>query len=265
MKSADIHCPSGLRGRIRALAVREANELANAVGTKARLGVTGKILSGCWEETYEMGPYPFDGAVTWDRVLQADCDFLLIEIRKVTHGADYDFGVTCSERECRARFDWHVDLNLLPVIRFDEEDAKLFANGNTYYTKLPESTEKVTFSLPLHSIQKRAGTMKASNRNELITLSLRLRISEIEGVEIHNLPGFITDMPLGVAQELVDLMDEQDCGLDTDIEVVCPECFAVQEMQLPLGREFWYPDTKVKKARKKKEAAAAAALQSSTI
>jgi hypothetical protein len=235
--------------------VAEANALASATGTKGRVGVTEKILKGCWQATHDAGPYGFDGDPLWDKVLQADCDFVLLQIRKATYGSDYPFSVTCTDFSCRERFEWEVDLDKLPVRHFDDAARETFSTGgNVYAVALPGTDQKVTFALPLHGDSKKAVKMRKGNRTELMTLAMRLRIKSIEGVEPHLLRKFLSDMPLPDARELIDLMDEAGCDIDTDIEVECPECDSVQEVRLPLGRAFWYPETKTSKARKEKEA-----------
>ena len=43
------------------------------------------------------------------------------------------------------------------------------------------------------------------------------------------------------ADFLVDEFDRVDCGVDTGIEIECPECFATQEVDLPFDRTFFMP------------------------
>ena len=251
----DVHCPSGLRGEVRNLSVAEANALASATGSKGRVGVTAKILTGCWQETHDPGPYPDDGAPVWDRVLQVDCDYILLQIRKATYGPQYPFAMVCNEYSCRERFEWEVNLDDLPVRYFDDAQREGFvACNNVYSIALPGTNQKVVFTLPMHGDLKKAVKMRKGNRTELVTLSLRLRIKSIESVETHLLKKFIDDMSLVDARELVDQMDEFNCDVDTDIEVECPECDSIQEVRLPLGKAFWYPETKTRKARKAREA-----------
>ena len=43
------------------------------------------------------------------------------------------------------------------------------------------------------------------------------------------------------ADFLVDEFDRVDCGVDTAIEIECPECFATQDVELPFDRTFFMP------------------------
>jgi len=39
----------------------------------------------------------------------------------------------------------------------------------------------------------------------------------------------------------MDELDRVDCGVDTNIEIECPECFSIQEVDLPFERSFFMP------------------------
>jgi len=73
-----INCPSGLSGRIRGMKVREERILADRK-LPPKGGQVDELLSACWEETLETGPYDFgDKTIDWGQVLQRDRFFLLI-------------------------------------------------------------------------------------------------------------------------------------------------------------------------------------------
>lgn len=52
---------------------------------------------------------------------------------------------------------------------------------------------------------------------------------------------FLEDLSMRDADFLVDEFDRVDCGVDTAIEVECPECFTLQEVELPFDRGFFLP------------------------
>lgn len=108
-----ITCPSGLKGSIRAMLVREERILADRKLAKAG-GQVDELLSACWVETLEAGPYDFgDKVIDWGKVLQGDRFFALLKIRALTYGAKYAFSVPCQNDACRARIEWELDLNEL--------------------------------------------------------------------------------------------------------------------------------------------------------
>ena len=62
-----------------------------------------------------------------------------------------------------------------------------------------------------------------------------------QGVEVCDQRKFIKDLTMRDADFLVDEFDRVDCGVDTTIEIECPECFATQEIDLPFERTFFMP------------------------
>src|SRR5690349_697921 len=98
--SRTIVCPSGLMGTVRGLKVKEERILADR-----RLAQGGEqmdaLLSACWEETIDPGPYTFESAPRWADVLQGDRFCTLLRIRALTYGDDYAFRVTCANDACR--------------------------------------------------------------------------------------------------------------------------------------------------------------------
>ncbi len=249
-----ILCPSGLAGTVRGLSVADANTIASATRKKDRVALTAKLLKACWQGTDEPGPYEIeDGAApNWDAVLQGDIDFVLVMIRVATHGSKYSFKAQCSDQGCREAFEWEIDLvDDLVVQRLSTDARERLRTKNEFAGEVPGSGERVLFKLPVHADIKRQAKQRANSRDQLMTLALRTRILSVEGVE--NLRTFIEGLSLGQAQAMIELFDEQDCGIDTDIEIECPECMALREVSLPLEREFFFPTLEKKKRRAAKE------------
>ena len=129
-----ITCPSGLSGRIRGLKVREERILTDRKLAKNG-GQVDELLSACWEETLEAGPYDFgEKDIDWGKVLQGDRFFALIKIRALTYGPEYAFAVSCQNESCRSRIDWELDLNDLQVRTLSEESRAAFMDGNRFET-----------------------------------------------------------------------------------------------------------------------------------
>ncbi len=53
-------------------------------------------------------------------------------------------------------------------------------------------------------------------------------------------------MEMADATALLDRFDELDGGVETTIDVECPACFGVQEVELPFERGFFLPRAKEK-------------------
>ena len=229
--------------------------LAASQSTRLRIGVLNKLLASCWQKTLDSGPYTFDadGAPDWNQVLQGDRQFLLLQVRCMSYGPDYEFKIQCDESSCRERFTWGLNLNDLPVKKLPAESVELFKNGNRFEGTLPSDGRNLVFRLPTGEDEVAAAKMKSQFRDRLITLALNLRIVEVEDVPKSEIRRFFDEMDLSDANALLDILDEPDCGVETEIEIECPECFGVQDVRLPFDRDFFFPRKQRRKAAKDKK------------
>lgn len=240
--SHTITCPSGLAGRIRGLKTREERILADR--KLARDGTQlDQLLAACWEETLDAGPYDFGGAVDWGKVLQGDRFFALLQIRCASYGADYAFTIPCESRACRARIAWEVDLRELPIRPLSPDSRARFVAGNRLDTVLGATGRRVTFRLPTGADERRMGQLRQSMGDRPLSTVLACRVEAIEGVEPRDRQAFIEDLPMSEVMGLLAEMDRVDCGVVTSLEVECPECLAVQGVELPFDRGFFLPAT----------------------
>lgn len=244
-----ITCPSGLSGEIRGLKGKEGKLLADRMA--ARAGSTfEKLLSACWLTTTDPGIYaaPEGGPIDWGKVLVADRFYALLEIRSLTFGDDYAFAVQCKNQGCRERFEWELSLRKLPVKQLSESAKEAFRSGNRFETKLPRDGRKVWFKLMTGADEARAAAAIKNSRDGMLLTALGLRIVEIEGVAERDKRTFLEDMEMADAAALLDEFDAHDGGVETTLEVECPSCFGVQEVELPFERGFFLPRAKEKPA-----------------
>ena len=236
-----ITCPSGLSGRIRGMKVREERVLTDRKLAKSG-GQVDRLLAACWEETLDPGPYDFgDKDIDWDRVLQGDRFFVLLQLRALTYGPEYAFAVPCQNDACRSRIEWELGLRDLPVRELSPESLDAFMKGNRFETTLPDAGVKVWFRLLTGADEKKLPQLRRNAGDRILSAMLTLRVVEIEGVELRGKRQFIEDLSLRDADFLVDEFDRVDCGVETGIEIECPDCFVVQELELPFDRTFFLP------------------------
>jgi len=242
-----IVCPSGLSGEIRGLKGKEGKLLADR--NAARAGSTfEKLLSGCWLQTIDPGIYEVaDGAtLDWSKVLVADRFFALLQIRSLTFGDEYAFSIQCKSAGCRERFEWELSLKDLPVRVLAEAAKAAFKEGNRFETTLPRDGRRVWFRLMTGADEARAAAALKSVRDGMLLTALSLRIVEIEGVTDKERRAFLEEMEMADATALLDKFDELDGGVETTLDVECPACFGVQEVELPFERGFFLPRAKEK-------------------
>jgi len=236
-----VSCPSGLTGRIRGMKVREERVLADRKMAKSG-GQVDELLSACWEEMHEAGPYAFaDDKVDWGRVLQGDRFYALLQVRVLTYGPEYVFAVPCQNAACRARIDWELDLTQLPVRALSDTSRAAFMAGNRFETMLPDAGKHVRFKLLTGEDERRLPQLQRAAPEKLLSSVLAYRVLDVDGVDARDKRRFLEDLSLRDADFLVDEFDAVDCGVDTTLEVECPECFLRQEVELPFDRGFFLP------------------------
>jgi len=236
-----IPCPAGLSGRIRPLQGRGELILANRKLARSGAQVA-QLLRACWTETLDPGPYAFAGEIiNWDDVLQGDRFYALLQIRALTYGAEYAFKVQCVEDACRARFEWELSLNDLSVRPLTPELRDAFLAGNRFETTLPDSGRRVWFRLLTGREERRLPKLRRQAPNQMLASLLALRVVEVEDVEDRRKRAYLDDLSMRDADALLDAFDAVDCGVETTIEVECPECFGLQDVELPFERTFLMP------------------------
>ena len=176
----------------------------------------------------------------------------MLSIRALTYGPDYGFSVSC--RNCRARIEWEVDLTKLPVRPLSPESRAAFMAGNRFETTLPDAGKRVWFKLLTGDDERKLPALQRAAPDRLLSSVLAYRVLEIEGVDPKDKRAFLEDLTLRDADFLVDEFDRVDCGVDTTIEVECPECREVQDVDLPFDSAFFLPG-KERTARRKARSA----------
>jgi len=240
-----IVCPSGLAGEIRGLKGKEGKLLSDQASARAG-AIFEKILAGCWLATTDPCIYdlPDGGALDWSKVLVADRFYTLLQIRARTFGDDYAFSVQCLSPACRERFEWTLNLQELPVVPLSDAAKAAFKAGNRFETTLPHDGRKVWFRLMTGADEVRAASVLKAGQGGMLLTALALRILQIENVPEHDKRKFLDDIDMADAAALLDQFDQADGGVETSIEVECPSCLGIQDVQLPFERGFFLPTAK---------------------
>ncbi len=253
--------PSGLSGRIRGMKVKEERILADRKLARNG-GQIDALLKACWQETLEAGPYDFeDKVIDWGKVLQGDRFYTLLRIRALTYGAEYAFSIQCQNDSCRERIEWDFNLNHLGVRPLAEENHNAFINGNRFETYLPDVGKRVWFRLLTGADERKLPLLRRNAGERLLSAMLAFRIVEIEGVEPRDKHRFLEELSMSDAALLISEFDKVDCGVDTTIESECPECCAVQDVELPFDQTFFMPGKKSVRKRSR----STSSLQSSFV
>jgi hypothetical protein len=253
---AEVKCPSGLEGTIRALKVKDEKLFTDTSLLKSGT-LTPELCKRCWIETKDLGPYPFeDGSILWPEVLQGDTFWLFLQIRGITYGDDHEFSYQCDS--CRSSNTHPVNLQK-DLIQKPLPEASLEAyRDNTPLETTLEDGRGVKFRLLFAKDDKHIMRLQRSKDFSRRNAVIATRLLGVEGLEVRSpfdLQNFIEDLDSGEADLLEEKMEEQDCGVDTDLLVTCDRCFHEQVLMLPFEASFFQRRKKhsVRRAEEKKE------------
>lgn len=229
-----IVCPSGMSLEIRELKGKELKILQDK-NAKRSARIYDNILTACTVALVSNGPaYTFEDQPVWDKVLVGDKLYALLAIRAETFGEDYDFKFQCGS--CEERGSWFVKLpDGLPIKKLAAEDAAAFAAGTPLETTLADG-KLVKYRLVTGADER---ALALSKESESPIAVLARRIVSIEGVALPE--KYLEDVGLSDIKTIAKSFESHDCGVETDIEVQCQKCRAIQDVTLPLDRRFWMP------------------------
>lgn len=165
----------------------------------------------------------------------------MLDVMATSWNPEYAFGVGCRNDACRARIEWEVELTKLPVRPLSEESRAAFVGGNRFETTLPDAGERVRFRLLTGEDARKLPALQRSAPDKLLFAVLAYRVLDIDGVDGKAKRQFPEDLTLRDADILVDEFDRVDYGVDTTIEIECPDCFATQDVDLPFDKGFFLP------------------------
>ncbi|MGE5528058.1 MAG: hypothetical protein ACM3X6_02820 [Patescibacteria group bacterium] len=169
-------------------------------------------------------------------LLMGDRLFLLFALRRLTHGDAYSFRVTCPG--CNHSYLWEENLGDLRVQYLP--DPAHAASDHRFEFTLPKSGRKVKFRLGRGKDEARLSAIRRDNRDRLMSSLLAMRVTEIEGEKTVT-PRVLAELPASDAAALRAEIEARDCGVDTTIEVECPNCFRRDEVELQIDADFFVP------------------------
>jgi hypothetical protein len=247
--SSIIKLPSGAEIEIRGLKGKEGKILSDKAAIKNGTFLD-KILSACTIRVTNPGPYTpvtapalEKGGISrdvfnWDSVLMGDRFLTLLHIRSLTLGDMFCFKIQCSAEGCRERFEHEISLlKDLQVTVLSAEDAAMVASGEPFSTRDP-SGKLIRFKAPTGRDELQAARSGVGIDGVFMTALLR-RIVDIEGEDIPR--RYLEEQGFGELLQLLEEFDKHNCGVQTAIEIECPHCGNLEDVQIPFDRGFFAP------------------------
>lgn len=232
----EISCPSGLRGTIRGMKVKDEQLFTDKKLSRQGRVIT-ELLRACWENIVDPGPYQFGTTVAFEQLLATDRNAILIKLRAYTFGDDYEFQATCEA--CKHRFGWGVNLAELEEKPVSPSGIQHIKTGEPLLIDLPDG-RAIKTRLLTGKDEEFIATLGTKDEPKVMTYNLARRIVEIDGKkDWKDVVGIVEDMEARTADFLWDAFDELEGGTDTMFKIACPRCDAQQTTMLPFEASFF--------------------------
>lgn len=179
-------------------------------------------------------------------LISGDRNAIMVAIRVTGYGSEYDVDVTCPS--CSHKYKNTFDLNSLPIKTLDVDPVA--PGKNEFEFILPMSKKRITFKL-LNGFDeeeiniKNEKMKKLGNQiDNLVTSRLSYSIVSIDNdYDRTNISNFIRNMRAGDSLAFRKYMDKIEPGIEMKQEITCPSCDHSEEVTVPIGVSFFWPDT----------------------
>lgn len=179
------------------------------------------------------------------KLLTVDRTFILIYLRGISHGHEYEVEVRCPE--CSSSFNHTVDLNL-PVELCPEEfgnaslEEKLPGSGFRFRYRLSTGADEQAVN---EHQERRLKTFGDTAMDDTILYRMALLTENIEQVKgTKMIQAVLQRLPIEDINYLRNLIIDPPFGPKTKIDIFCPSCNHDFQVNLPIEIDFFFPRRK---------------------
>ncbi len=187
-----------------------------------------------------------DKSVNVRNMLTGDRNTILVALRISGYGAEYPVRVKCSA--CGEQYDHTFDLSELEVNRLKLEPVE--ANQNLFEFKLPASKAVVQFKFLTGADEENIAQTQAQKKKknlsqgDLVTQGLMHSIVSINGESDRiKISKYINSLLAADSRALRKFVRENEPGMKMKGSIECMSCDNSEEVDIPLGPSFFWPDT----------------------
>ncbi len=192
------------------------------------------IFQRCMKENYRP-----------ENFLTVDRTYLLIYLRGISYSPSYDVELKC--QECEKKFAHTIDLNTLYVEQAPDD------YGPELRDVLP--TTKLPFSYRLSNgkdeqdlndyRERRSRAFGDAAADDSLIYRTAMLLNDIDGItNKQELQVLLKNLPINDNAYIRSCMNEPPFGVDTGVEIICPNCLQDFEVDLPLEANFFFPRRK---------------------
>lgn len=234
-KTSPLHMASEVQ--IRAMTSREEDILTSRALIKSGV-VISRLIQSCL----------VDKRVNVREMLSGDMNAIMVAVRITGYGSLYETRAKCPR--CDYEQDHSVDLSQIPIKYLELQPIE--PGVNLFQTTLPKTGVRVLFKF-MTGVDEEETMASADEQKKrkgresnLITSYLsRCVVSVNDREDRSTISRFVTSMPAGDSKFLRKLISNSEPGLEMKTTLRCddPECGAIEEVPIPLGVSFFWPDS----------------------
>jgi hypothetical protein len=189
-----------------------------------------------------------DKTIDVSNLITGDKNALMIAIRVTGYGTDYNISHTCDN--CKSYSEREINLGELGIKRLKINPIE---NGkNKFGFKLPITGKQIIFGFMDGKKQKNRDAKIAFNdkytknlNSKSITTFLEEVVEEIDSIRDKNkISHFIRNMPARDSSSLRKFIRENEPGIDMSHSYECKKCNHLNEINIPINSNFFWPDSK---------------------
>lgn len=168
--------------------------------------------------------------------------FLMFAIRRATFGDSYPFEDECPE--CKKKRLYEINLKDLDMKEMTDKTKRIFeavlSNG-----------KKVEFRTLLGLDEEKLS--KFQKKDDALSQMMLTRITAYNGLPVTL--DVLKGLSMKLRQEIRELFDQVDGGVDTTLEMECPDCGAEFERDIDVSQPGFFFPSQVRKTSKRKSSA----------
>jgi hypothetical protein len=180
-----------------------------------------------------------------ENLLTIDRTFLLIYLRGISYSPNYDVEIKCPE--CETKFSTTINLNSLYVESCPDDYGPILQDvlpGTKLPFRYKLSTGRDEQEITEHK-DRRVKAFGDAAADDTLTYRTALLLEEIDGiVSKSELQILLKNLPISDVAHIRNCINEPPFGVDTNVSIVCPSCYAEFEIDLPLEASFFFPRRK---------------------
>lgn len=240
LRHDDRVLPSGLHVGIRMFVAGDFDRMLNEERRPSKAGPI-TILQECVTEIKDPGPYQLSerGGLDWTKVAQVDVMSLVVWLRRLSRGNEYDFTAKCPHQGCGKPIHWTIECDELEYSEMHPEGIRSIESGEEMKFTLPLDGREI-----LHHILTTAEANKiglpgvGAQKKEWVVAALDTRISEIQGVPGNDKRWWLRQLGSEDQDAIIDEIDRLEGGHVLDFPIDCGNCTGEVMIKISDTKDF---------------------------